>query len=167
MDKKLIVAQVWYCSRKKQEEREKVFPFATEIISRIRLKSLAICTFATTTVGASSSFRLLTLFFAHFLEGFSYSSSILVISSSVFLQKKTLHATSINILFLWFYSLKGKLNISCPLFGEFCPLWWCGCSFSKAQQDGMLGKKLMRKKLCCCLGCLRCNSSVAKPCFLI
>ena len=139
-----------------RSEKKKVFPFATEIISRIRLKSLAICTFATTTVGASSSFRLLTLFFAHFLEGFR---TILVISSAVFFQK-TLHATSINILFLWFYSLKGKLNISCPLFGEFCPLWWCGCSFSKAQQDGMLGKKLMRKKLC--LVCL-CNSQAMFP----
>ena len=131
-----------------RSEKKKVFPFATEIISRIRLKSLAICTFATTTVGASSSFRLLTLFFAHFLEGFR---TILVISSAVFFQK-TLHATSINILFLWYNFTLSRANLTfhVPFFGEFCPLWWCGCSFSKAQQDGMLGKKLMRKKLCLC-----------------
>ena len=91
-----------------RSEKKKVFPFATEIISRIRLKSLAICTFATTTVGASSSFRLLTLFFAHFLEGFR---TILVISSSVFFQK-TLHATSINILFLWYNFTLSRANLT-------------------------------------------------------
>ena len=148
-------ASVWYCSRKKREEESFSICDRDYLTDKIEIFGhLHICYDCTR--GASSSFRLLTLFFAHFLEGFR---TILVISSSVFFQK-TLHATSINILFLWFYSLKGKLNISCPLFGEFCPLWWCGCSFSKAQQDGMLGKKLMRKKLC--LVCL-CNSQAMFP----
>ena len=107
-----------------RSEKKKVFPFATEIISRIRLKSLAICTFATTTLaGASSSFRLLTLFFAHFLEGFR---TILVISSSVFFQK-TLHATSINILFLWYNFTLSRANLTfhVPFLGNFAHCAHC------------------------------------------
>ena len=139
-------ASVWYCSRKKREEESFSICDRDYLTDKIEIFGhLHICYDCTR--GASSSFRLLTLFFAHFLEGFRNLGHLFC----CFLPENTacnLHKHFISV--VQFYSLKGKLNISCPLFGEFCPLWWCGCSFSKAQQDGMLGKKLMRKKLCLC-----------------